>query len=197
MNRFVIVAPIAAIITVALFFLMRDLIAASPENPEFAETPKIELGRKINDSDPPEPPVLDPPDVKEPDKKPAKPDHDSVKTDMDRPTPIRGPQRPDFGPGGGGSGIGPMSTVDGPASPIIRPKPNYPSCGNGTGQVVLEYTVEPDGSVRDVRVVSATSSCFAKAAERATTSWRYRPEVKDGQPVRSGRMRVTLVFEPE
>ncbi len=87
--------------------------------------------------------------------------------------------------------------VDGNASPIIRPEPNYPGCGQGTGEVLLDYVVDPDGRVRDVKVVSATSSCFAQAAERATTRWQYRPEVVDGKPVRSGRLRVRLVFKPE
>lgn len=192
-SRFLIVAPIAVIVTVALFFLMRDLIAASPDEPEIAERPNIDFTRKIKDPPEPDPTRLPPPDPKEPESQPQAIDP----TDVPRPTKptiIGKPVRP-----GGDNGhvvdINPV--MDGGASPIIRPEPPYPGCGRGEGEVVLDYVVDPDGRIRDVTVVSATSSCFAQAAKRGTGRWQYRPQVVDGKPVRSGRMRVKLVFRPE
>ncbi|MFP3944744.1 MAG: energy transducer TonB, partial [Alphaproteobacteria bacterium] len=56
------------------------------------------------------------------------------------------------------------------------------------------FAVETDGRVGDVEVISATSACFAEAAKSEIVRWRYRPKVVNGEPVRSERMRVKLVF---
>lgn len=82
-------------------------------------------------------------------------------------------------------------------SPVIRPAPPYPACGEGEGEVVLEFPVEADGSPGDIEVVSATSPCFAEAARFAARQWRYRPRVVEGKPVRSERIRVKVVYVQE
>jgi protein TonB len=44
------------------------------------------------------------------------------------------------------------------------------------GRVILTITIMPDGSVRDVRVVSAQPrGYFEEAAVRSVQRWRYRP----------------------
>jgi len=50
------------------------------------------------------------------------------------------------------------------------------------GIVALVAGVDSDGAVRTVRVVSGNRA-LAPAAARAVRQWRYRPYVKDGQPV--------------
>jgi protein TonB len=42
--------------------------------------------------------------------------------------------------------------------------------------------VDSDGTVRTVRVVSGNRA-LAAAAVRAVRQWRYRPYLKDGQPI--------------
>ena len=50
------------------------------------------------------------------------------------------------------------------------------------GAVALTASVDPDGAVRSVRMVSGKRA-LAAAAVRAVRQWRYRPYLKDGQPV--------------
>jgi protein TonB len=63
--------------------------------------------------------------------------------------------------------------------PVTQPLPKYPTFAETRGiegRVVLSITIMPDGSVRDVRVVSASPrGYFEDAAVRAVQRWRYRP----------------------
>jgi TonB family protein len=59
--------------------------------------------------------------------------------------------------------------------------PVYPDV-RARGVVALTALVDSDGSVRTVRIVSGNRS-LAAAAVRAIRQWRYRPYLKDGQPV--------------
>lgn len=63
--------------------------------------------------------------------------------------------------------------------PISQALPRYPitAMERGVeGRVLLSITIMPDGSVRDVRVVSAKPrGYFEDAAVRAVQRWRYRP----------------------
>ena len=86
--------------------------------------------------------------------------------------------------------------ADGCAIPIYRPPVKYPGCGEGVGEVVLDFAVAADGTVHDIQVISASSRCFEWAATYAARRWMYRPMIVRGQPVRS-RTQVRLVFEPE
>jgi len=76
--------------------------------------------------------------------------------------------------------------------------PVYPpqALRNGTsGRVELEFTILPDGSVRDIQVVAAEpSGVFEGAARDAVAAWRFRPRLANGQPV-SQRSTVTLRFD--
>jgi protein TonB len=60
----------------------------------------------------------------------------------------------------------------------------YPVCPDvrARGVVALTAQVDSDGTVRGVRVVSGNHA-LAAAAVRAVRQWRYRPYLKDGQPV--------------
>jgi len=53
---------------------------------------------------------------------------------------------------------------------------------NARGEVALTARVDSNGNVRTVRVVSGDRG-LAAAAVRAVRQWRYRPYIKDGQPV--------------
>jgi len=66
-----------------------------------------------------------------------------------------------------------------PEQPIVQPLPAYPHIAQMRdieGRVVLSITIMPDGTVRDVQVVSAQPrGYFEDAALRAVRTWRYRP----------------------
>lgn len=92
---------------------------------------------------------------------------------------------------------GPLPELADTATPIVRPAPPYPSCGEGEGEVILDYRVDTDGFIRQTKVISATSECFAGAAVKATRDWRYRPAMVGGRLVPSDWQRITLHFVPE
>ena len=66
-----------------------------------------------------------------------------------------------------------------PEVPIVQGLPRYPRVAEDRqieGKVRLAITIMPDGSVRDVRVISAKPSGYFEAeAIRAVQSWRYKP----------------------
>jgi len=66
-------------------------------------------------------------------------------------------------------------------APLHFAYPDYPDA-RARGVVALTARVDSTGAVRTVRVVSGNRA-LAAAAVRAVRQWRYRPYVKDGQPV--------------
>lgn len=96
-------------------------------------------------------------------------------------------ERPETGPA--------SSATDRAAIPVIQPELDNATCGGRSGKVVVDLTVEKNGSVSGVEIISATSPCFADAARRAAPKWLYRPKVANGQPVRS-RVRAAIHIPP-
>jgi protein TonB len=78
--------------------------------------------------------------------------------------------------------------------------PVYPAAAlrNGTqGWVELEFTVTPNGSVRDIDVVAAEPrGVFDAAATEAVAAWRFRPRYVNGKPV-AQRSTITMRFDVE
>jgi TonB family protein len=66
-------------------------------------------------------------------------------------------------------------------SPLRVVYPVYPNT-RIRGEVALTARVDSDGIVRNVTVLSGNRA-LATAAVRAVRQWRYRPYLKDGQPV--------------
>jgi len=81
---------------------------------------------------------------------------------------------------------------------IVARDPVYPpqALRDGTrGWVELEFTVAPNGTVRDIEVVSAEPrGVFDRAASDAVAAWRFRPRVVNGHPV-AQRSSVTMRFD--
>jgi periplasmic protein TonB len=84
--------------------------------------------------------------------------------------------------GGGGGGL-----FDGDIIPLQRIPPQYPrdAARNGiTGWVQLEVLVNPDGSVRNARVMDAKPrGLFEAAAVQAVLRWKFKPKMVNGLPV--------------
>ena len=85
-----------------------------------------------------------------------------------------------------------------PAAPVLRPlstpAPSYPTealRAAQSGEVQVEFTVAPDGSVSDARVVRADPPrIFDRAAVAAVRRWRFEPVA---EPVTTRR---TIAFSP-
>ena len=76
-------------------------------------------------------------------------------------------------------------------------QPPYPASeqrAEREGIVRLRVTIGPDGRVKAVEKLSATSDAFWQASERhARARWRFRPATVDGRPVESRKV-LTLSF---
>ncbi len=79
-------------------------------------------------------------------------------------------------------------------------EPAYPreaKANNVTGWVDLEFTVNPQGGVSDIRVTgSQPASVFDVAAVEALNRWRFEPVQRDGSAVEQ-RARLRMRFEIE
>jgi TonB family protein len=79
---------------------------------------------------------------------------------------------------------------------FIRDHLKHPAVGKfaNTGQVELSFTVEPDGSLSNIRVIRPLSpECDAEAIRVVNSMPRWRPGVHDGKPVRVHQA-ITVAF---
>lgn len=93
-----------------------------------------------------------------------------------------------------------LDEVDTPPQILVQMHPLYPMAAKLKGiegMVVLFFTVQADGAVDSVEVSSATPEyIFNEAAKSAVRRWRFKPGVKNGEPVAT-RVSVPLRFELE
>lgn len=93
-----------------------------------------------------------------------------------------------------------LSVSDGEYLPIVKVAPVYPNraAQRGVqGDVVIEYTVTTNGSVRDPFVVSSDSSLLNSAALKSASKYKYKPRVVDGVPVEVPGVRTIIKFRLE
>ncbi len=102
-----------------------------------------------------------------------------------------------------------MAMIDGKLSapsdaeilPLVRVPPQYPTRALNRGiegWVLLEFTVSKAGTVLSPRVVrSSPPVVFDRAAVRAVTRWKYRPQIINGQPTDRKGVQTVIAFELE
>ncbi len=94
-----------------------------------------------------------------------------------------------FGPGeGGGVGGGVFRVGGGVSAPVVLYKvdPEYSEEARKakySGTVVLQLVVDSSGRARDIRVVRSLGLGLDEKAIEAVNKWKFRPGVKNGQPV--------------
>jgi TonB family protein len=100
--------------------------------------------------------------------------------------------RPFEEPPTGSQKTAPTETPPGPtisdARPIKRGNVFYPERALDAGRagyVDFTFTIEPDGSVGDLKMIQEVpiGFGFATAAEKAMPTWRFEPKLVDGKPV--------------
>lgn len=156
---------------------MLEFIHVQPE--EFVYTKERRLPRKPPPPDRPPPP----PKVR-------------VNAPTDLPAAMMNMDMPDiemsFGAGSGpyiGQYYGPAAanTPDGDVMPIVRIEPRYPRDAllrGLEGWVRVEFTITPEGGVKDAFVVeSDPQRVFDRAAIQAVLRWKFRPRFVDGEAV--------------
>ncbi|MFP3943317.1 MAG: energy transducer TonB [Alphaproteobacteria bacterium] len=187
LGRLIVGIPIAAVVTLGLFFLMQYLIEPKGDiTPEEIESVSIDITRAQRKEESESDRELDRPDEQEEPPEPPK-----IDPQMDQAPDIEGmgASMPNLNPDlSGGLNLG--GVLDGDVQPIVRVPPQYPprALQRGLeGYVVVRFTIDTDGSVKDPEVVESTNSVFNRAALRAVQRWKYRPQIVDGEPrVRPG-----------
>ena len=90
---------------------------------------------------------------------------------------------------------------DAGAEPLIlyRTAVLYPDAAQARGvegHVTLEFAIAPNCRAVDIEIVDATGSLtFHRPAELALAEWRFAPELRDGKPVTSSRVRTRINFD--
>jgi periplasmic protein TonB len=98
---------------------------------------------------------------------------------------------------GDGSGAGMGSE----AIPLVRVNPLYPPRAQSRGiegWVLLEFTITPQGTTKDIEVIDADpKGYFERAAKDAVRKYKYKPRVVDGVAVDWPGVQLVLSFEIE
>ena len=90
-----------------------------------------------------------------------------------------------------------LSASDGESLPIVKVAPQYPrrALKRGLeGDVILEYTVTKQGSVRSPKVLQSTDPVFNKAAIDSAMRYKYKPRVINGQAQEVPGVRTRIKF---
>ena len=89
-----------------------------------------------------------------------------------------------------------LEEVDQKPVASYQQRPRYPVTmrRNGiSGGARVRFVIDIDGTVHDARSVEATHPDFGVAAVQAVSGWKFKPGVKNGQPVVT-RMSVPIMF---
>ena len=87
---------------------------------------------------------------------------------------------------------------DGPLVAIVRVAPIYPAIAEARGiegWVLVEFEVQPDGSVANAFVVESSSRLFENSALAAVYKFRFKPRVVDGVPQRASGLQNLFRYE--
>ena len=180
--------------TVGLFLLMHELISAGGDvnrdrndilRLDFVQVDQDEIENIRERRKPREP---DPP--KEPPPPPKLNIEDQGRPQSQMPE-IEMPQISIGVAGGAGPHLGNWSAGDpgaeGDVIPIVRIEPQYPreALVDGiSGWVEIEFTIEPDGTVSDPKIVASNPRrIFDRNAIRAIYRWKFKPRIVDGKPI--------------
>lgn len=94
-----------------------------------------------------------------------------------------------------------LAIADGDAVPLVRVPPRYPerALARGLeGRVLVGFTVDRAGNVREARVLAAEPpNVFDRAALEAVSQWKYNPRVVHGRPTERKDMKIALPFRLE
>lgn len=191
-QRFLRPAAYAAALTFAVFWTLHLLIAGgghfttdseSLATVDFVRLKKeTDLQTRLRQKPPkPEPPKTPPPPKMQVDTPPPDaPPTPFQMPKMNLPTTISG--GPFLGSFVGGDLSGTSELI-----PLVRIQPQYPrdALRDGIeGTVTFEITINPDGTVKSAKVISAKPrGVFESAAMASIYKWKFKPKVVDGKPV--------------
>jgi protein TonB len=82
--------------------------------------------------------------------------------------------------------------------PLLRVAPNYPPRALSRGEngaVALRFTIDVDGTTKDIEIVESSARYFEAPAVAALSRWRYSPPVENGRPVEKRAVETVLRFD--
>ena len=191
--RYILVAFVAALITVSLYLLMHHLVnqAADDRNKDddlpSIDFTKVKLEDDIREKSRRIPKKPPPPKEPPPPPKLNVAQQEQVVNNM----PMANIPNLDLGMGGDGPYMGQLGQVDmgaeGGVIPIVRIAPQYPRkalMANIEGWVKIQFTITPGGTVSNPTVVdSKPRRIFDREAIRAILKFKFKPKVVNGQQV--------------
>lgn len=187
---------VALCITLALFFMMQQLITpATQTRLEVAATPVIQLYERPDDSQVvtkqpmPEQPDLTPPDLP---RSSVEPVDTRSALNISNFTPNITVDKATITPPSQGFGTK-------QATPLVRVEPRFPTeaARQGiSGWVMLSFSIDETGAVTDITVLNAEPrNMFDREAIRALRRWKYQPQVVDGKAIKQHNLQVQLDFQ--
>jgi len=107
----------------------------------------------------------------------------------------------DVGAGGGVEAGAGTTGVGSEAVPLVRVNPLYPPRAQSRGiegWVLLQFTITPQGTTKDIEVLDADpKGFFERAAKDAVRKYKYKPRIVDGAAVDWPGVRLVISFEIE
>ena len=82
--------------------------------------------------------------------------------------------------------------------PLVRIAASYPKRAlmrGDSGRVTLRFTIDVDGTTKDIEVVEATSPVFERPAVEALSKWRYALQRENGTLVARHGVQTVIRFE--
>ena len=82
--------------------------------------------------------------------------------------------------------------------PVVRVAAYYPPrelLRGLSGDVTLRFTIDDDGTTKDIEVVESTSGDFERPAVRALSKWRFVPQTENGTPVEKRDVQRVIRFD--
>jgi protein TonB len=211
--RFPLAFVLACGVAVGLFWSLRAMIGVSVDFESLRPAPRLEFVRLRRDTDVEEKKRVKPVFAKPDAPPPTAPEVAATSRTM---SVVEGTDIAALAPsvdfsavgGGGVRGAGGFAAelasgggVDRDAVPQVRIQPDYPIQARQKGiegWVDVQFSVGPDGSVRNPVVLNAQpKQIFDAAALQAIKGWKYNPKIQDGKAVERAGLRVRIRFELE
>lgn len=196
--RSLLVIPPAAVVTGGLILTMVSLIEFADRDLDQSQVvklpdifmPKSEIQTQRSVEKPDKPQLDDTPPPEVPQQDFDQIDGNAAVGQISGPSQVTA--RLDLNMGGG------LAATDGEYLPIVKVAPQYPrrALARGLeGEVLVQYTVTKQGSVRDPVVVQSTNSVFDRAALDSASRYKYKPRVVDGQAIEVPNVQTVIKFQ--
>ncbi len=175
-------AVLAASVTFGLFLAMNSLISVEFKKPVIEKTPPIEIST-----------IRTPEKVTQKITPPVRPKETETLTQRKAPTEntekggvptdFTPPETPPFTPK-----KLTLTQPEGDMQPLTAFAPAYPNSLSQRGiegYVIVQFEVSKIGKVENAWITESSHKGFHKSALRAIKRFKYKPKVKDGQPIRT------------